>query len=220
MRFLALSFAALAVLAPGSIALADDLLIAADPDQPAPAPVVATAPPPSVATAPPPPRATTAPRPPKPTPPAPTETRTKFYGWQNILVGELGLGAAIGGAFLGAGEPAALGGLVYLLGGPIVHGVHGSVAKVFGSLGGNVAFPLVGALTGFAIAKDSEDEGQGAAIGALVGCVVAPIFDGVALGWTSRGRSDGVGKSAPVAPPMVGVTRTKHGWTATIAGAF
>lgn len=221
MRFLALPMVAgLLGLVPASAAVADGLKVAADPVVPAaptpvtPSPVVATAPPPSVATNA--PRATRT-----PPPAAPTETRTKFYGWQNILVGELGLGAAIGGAFLGAGEPGAIGGLVYLFGGPAIHGAHGSLAKVFGSLGGNVGFPLVGALTGFAIMKGSEDEGQGAAIGVLVGCAVAPLFDGLVLGWSTPKRSDGTtGKYAPTAPPMVGVTKTKHGFTATVAGAF
>ncbi len=213
MRFLAASILT-ALLVP-AFAFADDLRVASEPPSPAtPSPVVASAPPPKVATV--------APQAPKPTLPRPVPTRTRFYGWQNILVGELGLAAAFGGAFLGEGEPAALGGLVYLFGGPIIHGVHGGgMGKVFASLGGNVGFPLLGALAGFAATSEDEDGGgQGAAIGALVGCAVAPLWDGLVLGWETKRGDGSVGKSKPAAPPMVGVAKTKDGWTATVAGAF
>ncbi|MFO0611352.1 MAG: hypothetical protein U0414_02100 [Polyangiaceae bacterium] len=192
-----------------SSALAGDLQVAADPPPVTPAPAVASPRPPQIFTT------TAAPPPPVP------ETTYSFYGWQNMLVGELGLGAAIAGSFVGDGEAGALGGLVYVFGGPMVHALHEApLGKIFGSLAGNVVIPLIGAGIGAGAADDGgDDPGQGAAIGALVGCVIAPIWDGLVLGHQTKRGSDVIGRaSAP--PPMVGLATTRRSATVTLAGQF
>jgi hypothetical protein len=153
-RAVAVSLAALLAVE----ARADDLQVAADPTPVPPAPTLAT---------------TNAARPtqvPRPEAPATFTSHTTFYGWQNILVGELGLGTAIGTAMLDAAEAGSLGGLAYLFGGPSIHGLHdGGLGKVFGSLALNVGVPCMGAAIGALSAIDNDqDPGQNAAIGALI----------------------------------------------------
>lgn len=199
----AVSLAAL----PALEARADDLQVATDPTPVTPAPTLAT---------------TNAARPTqvsRPDAPATFTSHTTFYGWQNILVGELGLATAIGTAMLDAAEAGSLGGLAYLFGGPSIHGLHdGGLGKVFGSFALNVGVPCVGAAIGALSAIDTDqDPGQNAAIGALIGMGVAPLVDGLTLGWETH-RVLASGSAARL--PMVGLSKTRGGWTASVAGAF
>jgi hypothetical protein len=155
-------------------------------------------------------------------------SRTEFYGWINILVGELGVGSAIGIAALSslsaggggrdAGEVAALGGAVYLFGGPVVHTVKDDFPKALGAFGLLVGLPVTGALIGYGASSGcSADDcrGEAAVWGGVTGAVLAPLVDGLALGWKSE-RSERASAPAvmPFAMPVAG------GATAGIAGAF
>lgn len=205
LRRFAPTLAVATAVATSSSARAEDLQVAADP---AVAPAAPT-----------PPLAHAAARPAPPPPSAPPSSST-FYGWQNILVGELGLGIAIGTAALDAPEAGALGGIAYFFGGPCIHGAHGGgLGKVFGALALNVAVPGVGASIGAAssIGQDFE-AGQAAALGALIGMAVAPIADGLILGWETRSSRGDIGGATPT--PTVGLARTRDGWRASVAGTF
>lgn len=144
--------------------------------------------------------------------------RTEFYGWINMLVGELGLGSAVGIAALSslsaggggsdAGGAAALGGAAYLFGGPIVHAVKGDFTKSLGAFGLLVGLPVTGALIGYGASSgcESNDCGVEAAVwGGVTGAALAPIVDGLALGWKS-GRSEHAELPAvmPYATPIAG----------------
>jgi hypothetical protein len=153
---------------------------------------------------------------------------TEFYGWINILVGEIGVGSALGIAALSslsangggrdAGEIAALGGAIYLFGGPVVHTVQDDFPKALGAFGLLVGLPATGALIGYGASSGctSEDcRAEGAVWGAVTGAVLAPLVDGLALGWKS-GRAEQAAAPAvmPYAMPVAG------GATVGIAGAF
>lgn len=90
---------------------------------------------------------------------------------------------------------------------------------MFGALALNIAVPGVGASIGAlsSIGQDFEAD-QAAAIGALVGMVVAPLADGLILGWEKRRANENVGAATPL--PTVGLTKARDGWRASVAGTF
>jgi hypothetical protein len=100
------------------------------------------APPSSVAVTPPPPLE------------APREAETEpSYRWQ-IGVADASSLALL---FTVTDRGALAGGLLYLLGGPIIHAVHGEPGRAVGSLGLRVALPVAGAFVGGALWWNSQD---------------------------------------------------------------
>lgn len=159
--------------------VASDLVVAEEPTlAPKPAP-----PPASVATAPITHTQALAPR--------TFRTERSFYGWQNIVVGHGSIVLASLIAGLGEGQDTATGGgligLGYLVGGPIIHAVHGDGTKSLVAAGILVGIPSTLAITGLVIDEACGDEascnGNSWAFGLLAGVILAPIIDGVALGW-------------------------------------
>jgi hypothetical protein len=154
-------------------------------------------------------------------------SRTEFYGWVNILVGELGLGSALGVAALSSlssggggrdgGELAALGGAIYLFGGPVVHTVKGDFFKGLGAFGLLVGPPATGALIGYGASSGCtghDCRGEATVWGGVTGAVLAPLVDGLALGWESERSQHALPTVMPYASPVAG------GATVVIAGAF
>jgi hypothetical protein len=129
---------------------------------------------------------------------------TSFYGWQILIFGEAGALASAAAITLpdeplqSAPSTAAfvLGAPTYVVAGPIVHWTHGHFAKGLASFGGNVALPLLAGAIGAAAAHD-----RGFVHGAALGFVLAPIVDGVVLGWEDV-PIDYIGKHSA---PLVGL---------------
>lgn len=157
-----------------------------------------------------------------------TASRTEFYGWINMLVGELGLGAAVGVAALSslgssgggsdAGGAAGLGGAAYLFGGPIVHAVKGDFTKSLGAFGLLVGMPLTGGLIGYGASSgcaSNDCRVEAAVWGGVAGAALAPIVDGLALGWKA-GRSE----HAELPPVMPYAVPVAGGVTVGVVGAF
>ncbi len=142
--------------------------------------------------------------------PQPVATERSFYGWQNIVAGHASIGAAvlIAAAGQGSGGTSEAGGVIglgYVLGGPIIHAVHGDGERAFGALGILAGIPATLGLTGFIIDEacgvDASCTGTTWAYGLLAGLILAPIIDGVALGWEDVPREGEVRpKAAPVMP--------------------
>jgi hypothetical protein len=153
---------------------------------------------------------------------------TEFYGWINILVGELSVGAVLGIAGLAslgdgggseAGTVGALPLLAYTFGGPIVHAVKGEdFAKSLGAFGILLGTPPAGALVGFTASDGCTSNGcraEAAAWGAVVGAAVAPLVDGLALGWREgRGSRHAGSFVSPELRPVPG------GATLGLVGSF
>jgi hypothetical protein len=114
--------------------------------------------------------------------PAPAES--SWYGWQTLIVDAGSVAVAALGWEKQALSAVGVGG--YLLGGPIVHAVHGRGISAAGSLGLRLAAPLVGAVIGYEAgggacqrAKETDRtdpaDGLGAAFGALAGASVGVL---------------------------------------------
>lgn len=161
-----------------------ELVVVQQPAQIATSPAPAPTAPPSNAIA-------MAPRPTAPWSPDPGPTEPHFYGWQNIVVGHASLTATVLIAVLadgaGGSEAGGVVGLGYVLGSPIVHAVHDGGVKSFVALGMLVGIPATLALGGLVVDEacggGSSCDGSTWAYGMLAGLVIAPIVDGVALGW-------------------------------------
>lgn len=129
---------------------------------------------------------------------APAPARTpRWYGYQSLAVDAL----AVPLLFVGTAEPnaaaALLGGLAYLVAGPIVHGVHRNGGAAGASLVLRLLMPLAGGFAGANIAEKDSCAYCGVggfAYGLVVGAGVASIIDGIALGYESPARP-------AVAPP-------------------
>ena len=104
-----------------------------------------------------------------------------WYGWQTLLVfGGSTTVALIGGIAGGTSDSPgvlltslSLGGVGFLLGGPITHWAHGHTSKGLGALGLNFGLPLVGGGLGVATACIAGGCGdRSAGIGILFGLVI------------------------------------------------
>ncbi|HET7500094.1 MAG TPA: hypothetical protein VFK02_03800 [Kofleriaceae bacterium] len=110
---------------------------------------------------------------------------TEHYGWQIVVSDVLAIGLAV----TNDGTAVPLGGLTYLLGGPIIHGMHGEGGRAAGSLALRVGLPVLGALAGRKLlrpgsgcAQDDEGCGESPEIGGLIvggaiGLATAMIVD-------------------------------------------
>jgi hypothetical protein len=112
----------------------------------------------------------------------PTVTEKNWYGWQNLSVDAGSIGFALGGAPV-------VGLIGYLVGSPIVHGVHHREGAVFGSVTMRIFFPIIGGV--IASNRCPQEDGRGDPLsctvatleGVLLGGVTAIIVDDVALGF-------------------------------------
>lgn len=117
-----------------------------------------------------------------PAPPQPA--RRRWYGWQTLIADGAGL------LISGIGLPLSLsrstqslgtgllvgGGVVQLIGGPIVHWSHRNVGRGFASLGLRIVLPALGVLLGFA----TRNEGV-LILGSGAGSAVAIALDAAVL---------------------------------------
>ena len=113
-----------------------------------------------------------------------------WYGYETLLVDGAGLG--LGAGTVAGGIPLGIAGLAtYVLGGPIVHAVHGQGGKVGIDLAVRLGAPAVGMATGAAIgcAMFSCSKGDFAGFGAMilggvgagVGVLTAIVIDAAVL---------------------------------------
>lgn len=154
----------------------------------------------------------------------PVRDRLTFYGWQNMLIGEAGVGAFVLGIRFSA--PLAAGGLIVALaGGPAVHGIHGRPKKAIGSVLINIGLPVTGLAIGATLATVRHaNAGYWSVVGLELGLAAAPIVDGLALGFAreriGRARAGLTGFITPV----VGALPSSDGRSASFvlgaAGTF
>jgi hypothetical protein len=114
-----------------------------------------------------------------------------WYGWQTLIadgtVALLGLVALpIGYEFQPLAEAIGVTALgTYVLAAPVVHFVHGNVARGFGSLGLRVVLPLAFGAIGAKVESCVPDQWfcglSGALVGGAIGVVSAAIIDGAVL---------------------------------------
>jgi len=184
-KTLASAFALVSVLTIASRAFADE---------PVPTDQVAEAAPslpalPPAATAPAPRQAAPAEGPAEPAA-SPRTGPSEWYGYETLLVDGAGLG--LGAASVAGGIPFGIAGLAtYVLGGPIVHAVHGHGGKVGIDLAVRLGAPAVGLATGAAIGCAMVSCGKGdfsaiigiigGGVGAGVGMLTAIIIDAAVL---------------------------------------
>ncbi|GAC1579466.1 MAG: hypothetical protein NVS3B20_10420 [Polyangiales bacterium] len=169
---------------------------------------------------------------------------TSWYGWQNMIVGHASL--AVAAANL-AGRTDPVWTLVplsgYALGGPLVHLMHDHPIRAGVSFASNVGIPALRGLIGSKMAAGCHSDttlfgtpntdprpGGWCQMGAmftgiLVGAIVAPIVDGLSLGWerTPNERSPAVSAKLQWQPTFSMVPKDARGGSLTtvgIAGAF
>ena len=150
-----------------------------------------------------------------------------WYGWQIAVVDvpALALVAAgivntpvVGSSASNVNAPlVALGGVAYLMGGPMAHLAHGRSGAAFGSLGLRVGVPLVTGVVAAAIKKASShcigedcfahDELYPFALGAFIGAVGASIIDCAAIA-----------REPPATRPAVSVALDRRG--VRVVGTF
>lgn len=121
-------------------------------------------------------------------PNTPESTRESFYGWQNILVSHAAVGLVAAG--LARRPTVAVAGLtLYVVGSPVVHALHGGgIGRIGASLAINVLVPTFLATIGHeadrgCFGEDTSCTPSYSANLTLVGLVLAPILDGLVLGW-------------------------------------
>lgn len=112
-----------------------------------------------------------------PAPPPSVETR--WYGWQ-ILAIDVVSGVALAAGDGSAPQGVGVGGLV--LGGPVVHLIHGHGGRAAGSLALRLGAPFVGGLLlSSTCGAEEYDDGFGCldevAVGVLIGASIAVAFD-------------------------------------------
>jgi hypothetical protein len=111
---------------------------------------------------------------------APDASRHVWYGWQIILVDLTSVALVVKGLGSGSAPVAGLGGVALVLGGPIVHGVHGRPGAFAGSLGLRVGLPLLGAAIGAGRGGGCDACGYGPE-GFVLGAAGAMLLDAVVL---------------------------------------
>ena len=154
-------------------------------------------------------------------PPTPRE-RTVFYGYQNMVVSYSGL-LLFSARGLSLSATSIAGATVFLLGSPVVHGIHGDDGRrIAGSLAFDVALPFLGGLIASSTAKDEpgcanvnggclHDDIDRTSRGVMIGMAIAPLLDGLLLGW----------KTVPIASglsPTISLARRDDPRSATTLG--
>ena len=119
------------------------------------------------------------------------ETEEHWYGWQVLAADAAGiLGTAACVSFSNADACI----IPYFIAAPTVHLTHGRPMNALASVGVRLAFPIAGAMVGARFANCSAQSDQflcglsEMAVGALVGIVVASVFDMAVLSNETRER--------------------------------
>jgi hypothetical protein len=118
------------------------------------------------------------------------ETKTRWYGWQTLLLDVTSAGIGLGGGAAGSSALGAIGGVGYVFAPPILHAFHGRPWMTLLDLGMRLGLPIIGAVIGNATcgsSSSSSDSGFGC-VGPLVGGFfvgigVAVVLDAAALSW-------------------------------------
>jgi hypothetical protein len=150
----------------------------------------------------------------------PAEPFRPWYGWQPMILDGVALGSLAAAGLAGLDEDSLLlvvvpVALVYDLGGPTVHWLHGRKRIAFASLGLRMGAPLLGVLVAPAFARCGADDveacrNRSRGWGALAGFAVASALDAALFCWDaptaekralwapslwSDGRAGGIGVS-------------------------
>jgi hypothetical protein len=107
-----------------------------------------------------------------------------WYGWQILASGGASILVAFGLGIVTPEFGLSLGAAGYLLGGPMIHGVHGSVGKAAASFGINLLSPALLGFIGYGLGGDEGlDAFGGVVIGASVGILGALLVDSFVLAY-------------------------------------
>ncbi len=110
-----------------------------------------------------------------------SEPPRRFYGWQIFLTAHVGQALVIHGFLSDSYTPIVVGAGTWLSGGVAVHGAHGNGGAALASPAIQ-ASPLVLAAIGSQFGKRRDGE-EIATVTLVVGAIVAPLLDGLLLGW-------------------------------------
>ena len=154
----------------------------------------------------------------------PPHERTVFYGYQNMAVSYAGLGIFSTGR-LSFSASSFLGAAVFLAGSPIVHGLHGDDGRrIAGSLLLNLALPFLGGLIASSSGSDTPgcQQVNGGCLydgldrtrtGVIIGMAIAPLLDGLILGW----KTEKVAETGKVAlTPALSIAQTGDARTGSV----
>jgi hypothetical protein len=179
------AFVLLWLFTPGRALAQDDGSALPAPPPPPPSPTVEQAPAPAVA-----PAAVPPPRAPPKSRSGLDDAERNWYGWQLLINDFVALGTLGGAAAAGVRGNTALAvvipaAIVYDLGSPTIHWLHGRRGIAGASLGVRAGVPFVGVMIGAALAGCANDHSssantcrsQGAGYGALAGFAAATALD-------------------------------------------
>jgi hypothetical protein len=125
------------------------------------------------------------------TPPPPRlSPQESWYGWQILISGGASVAVSLGSFAVSESSTAVsmriVGVAGYVLGGPMIHGVHGSGWNALASFGINLLSPALLGAIGFGLgAAEGSDYGAlgGLVIGVPIGMIGAVLVDSFALGY-------------------------------------
>jgi len=100
----------------------------------------------------------------------------EWYGWQTATADVAAGALFVGGWAADEDLPAAFAAVLYVSGGPIVHGGHGQLGQALASLGLRLVLPFLGGLVADIAHGDRR-------IGLLAGAVPAAATDAIVLAW-------------------------------------
>ncbi len=149
-----------------------------------------------------------------------------WYGWQILISDAVSAALVLGSAEAGIQEASDVATVAFVLGGPVIHVLHGKTRTGLYSLGLKIGLPVGGALIGAAVGsarcRREEDAaflcGLGdVAVGLLVGYAVAEVIDVFILARKYHTRYPSQDESRVIVP----VLRAQHGGASLgLAGRF
>ncbi len=144
-----------------------------------------------------------------------------WYGWQVLAADAAGiLGTAACVSFSNADACI----IPYFIAAPTVHLTHGRPMHALASVGARLAFPIAGAIVGAQVANCSARSDQflcglsEMAVGALIGTVVASVFDMAVLSTETRERPAATSSRLSFLSPNV--TAGPNGTSFGLRGSF
>jgi len=160
-----------------------------------------------------------------------TPRALRWYGWETLLVDSAAFGAMVAGANTrsGGGALLGIGAVVYLGGGPLVHGARGHADKSAADLVIRLLAPLGAGFAGAVIGGSSPCPSTewvclngvwGFAEGLLVGEGIAVAADALFLAWdrAPAPKTDTTARRGVTWSPALGVSQ--HGGSLGVGGAF